>query len=340
MSNSAFTVTGTQSGSGGGGGGGTVTSLMFMNGIVSTPNPVVGVGSAMLDQTYTPSWAGTIILSGGSLLWSNSSNTYSVGFQAGTLSANTTWTLPEADGTDGQAMVTNGSKVLSFASPTAGAGNLTSFQVFTSGSAATYTPTAGTTAILVECLGGGGGSGGIAIAGATNYAASGGGGGGGYLRKWINASSLLSSYTYTVGLGGAAGTASVGAGNNGGAGGTTYFGTSLLIAGGGAGGSGALGTGTFNGAGGAGGTCSGGDINLVGGRGGSGNGNFIPGSCNLVYGGVGGGSQYGAPIFNTNPGTGQTNQGNGGVGNAGVGSSSYYNGNAGGSGLIIVWEFS
>lgn len=47
----------------------------------------------------------------------NSTNTNFVAFQPGTLAGNTTWTLPTADGTSGQAWITNGSGVLSFGTP-------------------------------------------------------------------------------------------------------------------------------------------------------------------------------------------------------------------------------
>src|SRR5580693_2617548 len=83
-------------------------------------------------------------------------------------------------------------------------GGLRSFQIFTSGSASTYTKPSNVTSILVECIGGGGGGGGATGgAGATSCAA--GGGAGGYCRLYI--ASASSTYTYTVGTGGAGGTA-------------------------------------------------------------------------------------------------------------------------------------
>lgn len=47
----------------------------------------------------------------------NANNTNYVGLKAGTLSTNTTYTLPTADGTSGQFLQTNGSGILSFATP-------------------------------------------------------------------------------------------------------------------------------------------------------------------------------------------------------------------------------
>jgi hypothetical protein len=50
----------------------------------------------------------------------NSAGTYFVALQAGTLSANTTWTLPITDSTGIQALVSNGSGILSWSSMTSG----------------------------------------------------------------------------------------------------------------------------------------------------------------------------------------------------------------------------
>lgn len=89
----------------------------------------------------------------------------------------------------------------------AAVGRLVSFQIFTTGTAATYTKPAGVTSILVECVGAGGGGGGIDSV-AAQISCAGGGAGGGYCRLWIAVAA--STYTYTVGAGGAGGVA----GNN------------------------------------------------------------------------------------------------------------------------------
>lgn len=70
-----------------------------------------------------------------------------------TVASNVTWTLPAADGTSNQAIVTDGSGILSFASLLTG-GNI---QTFTSGG--TYTPTAGKSCFIVIATGAGGGGG-------------------------------------------------------------------------------------------------------------------------------------------------------------------------------------
>lgn len=343
MSNSAFTVAGIQSG-GSGGGTGTVTSLTATNGVKTVSgSAITTTGTFETDPGYSPSWIGTTITSGGSLVWNNSSNTYSVGFQAGSLSATTLWTLPATDGSNGQAIVTNGSNVLSFASIAAGSG-LQSFTILTSGSG-TYTPGAGVAAILVECLGAGGGSGGVASTSSSQWAGSAGGSGGGYCRKWIPSGSLLSSYAYVVG---AAGTAGTSGNNQGGNGANTTFGSAFLTAGGGAGGGGGpaqVFTQTVGGqaTGSGGGIASGGDINFTGQTGGPA---FYPG---MAIGGYGGGSFYGnatIPVYSQffphggTGNTGLTNQGTGGTGSFNLGSQSAVGGVAGGSGIIIIWEFS
>src|SRR6185295_19006314 len=86
-----------------------------------------------------------------------------------------------------------------WANPLTGSGGLKSFQVFTSGTAQTYTKPANVTSILIEMVGGGGGGGG-ASSSATGGSAGGGGGGGGYIRSYI--ASAAGTYTYTVGASG------------------------------------------------------------------------------------------------------------------------------------------
>lgn len=218
--------------------------------------------------------------------------------------------------------------------PLTGAGGLKSFQIFTSGTAATYTRPAGITSILVEVIGGGGGGGG-ATGGVSTISCGAGGGAGGYARLFV--ASASATYTYTVGTGGNGGTA----GNNAGsAGGNTTFSASTLTGGGGSGGNGSAtvaitATSCIQGANG--GSGSNGNINTQG----------TPGGCGLMFTGAGssgyGGGGYfgggGIPI-NTSFGAG----GNGlsyGAGGSGASvttvSAAGGNGNAG---VIIVWEFS
>jgi len=124
-----------------------------------------------LDITIDPSGTGIFKIAGdtqlqaqGDLRFADSDSSNYVAFQgAGTISSNVTWTLPSADGSANQAIVTNGSGVLSFA--TAGAtltdnntdsgtnyfvfttstsGNFTAARVATTTRALTYQPSTGT----------------------------------------------------------------------------------------------------------------------------------------------------------------------------------------------------
>lgn len=244
------------------------------------------------------------------------------GYQHGTFmtfpntAATRTYTWPDATGT---------------IALTAGSGGLKSFQIFTSGSAATYTTPAGITSILIEVVGGGGGGGG-GTGGASTVSAGAGGGSGGYARLWV--ASAAASYTYTVGAAGTAGTSGGGAG---GTGGTTTFSASSLQATGGTGGSGmgaisnTIGSTAIAGVGGIG---SNGDVNSGGAPGIFGVaafGSAAPGAGgSSIYGGGGGTTGVAA-------GTAGRNYGSAGSGALVVGSN--LAGGAGSAGVIIVWEF-
>jgi len=200
-------------------------------------------------------------------------------------------------------------------------GQLKSFQVLTSGTAATYTRPAGVTQILVEAIGGGG-NGGTAIATAVTLSAGGGGGAGGYCRKFY--SSAASSYTYTVG----------------GAAANTTFDT--MTANGGTSAASVTGWAAGQiGASGAAGSASGGDFNEPG----------QPGANGFSAAGIGssagnGGSSYfggGAKGGSVPNGAGVNAVANSGAGGSGAVNNSgdtTHNGGNGGSGLIVVWEFS
>jgi hypothetical protein len=166
-------------------------------------------------------------------------------------------------------------------------------QVFTSGSAATYTPTSGTKFVKVTCTGGGGGGGGSDSDG-SGAGMGGGGEAGGTAIIWYDLTELGANAVYTIGALGAGGT--VGAAGTDGAD-TTFnpAGTGATITGaGGDGGDGVNGTTDFHeAAGGTGeGTATNGDINLTGG-GGSGGHSGVSGADPIAISGTGGASLWG-----------------------------------------------
>lgn len=108
------------------------------------------------------------------------------------------------------------------------AGRLINIQTFLT--TATYTPTAGTNAVIVEVQAPGGGGGGSAATGASQSSAGGGGGAGAYAR--VQLTSGFSGVTVTVPAGGAGGTAGA---NNGTAGSAASFGAVISCPGGAAG---------------------------------------------------------------------------------------------------------
>jgi hypothetical protein len=109
-------------------------------------------------------------------------------------------------------------------------GRLIGVQVFTS--SGTYTPSAGTTSVVIEVLGAGASGGATAATAAGQCAAGGGGGAGAYGKSRLTTG--FSGVAVTVGLGGAAPAAGANSGNNGG---SSSFG-SLLVCLGGTGGGG------------------------------------------------------------------------------------------------------
>ena len=207
----------------------------------------------------------------------------------------------------------------------------------------TYTPSAGTTSILVQMVGGGGGGGGAAISSNCGGDVGGGGGAGGYVEGIISA--LAPSYAVVIGAGGTAGAAT---GGNGGTGGNTTF--NGWTASGGVGGNGdANKTAAHQTLGGAGGAAAGGMMNFQGSSGSNGlelqdnantgycfSGAGAPtryGSGGAAVGGIVNGSIGGnSPIANTGAG------GSGAVANwACVVTSSP--GGAGAAGVVIIYEY-
>lgn len=211
----------------------------------------------------------------------------------------------------------------------------------TSGTAATYTPTAGTRAILVTALGGGGGGGGVDGQGGGTAAAAGGGGAGARVEHLIT--SVAATYTYTIGAAGNGGAAGANDGATGGA--TTFSGTGVsLTANGGVGGSGRTASSSAVAAGGgAGGAASGGTLNI---RGGTGFAGTVSGGLTTSQGtgasgvyGSGGAGEFVSGSTGGGSGSVATSYGAGGGGAACATVSANYAGGDGSGGLIIVEEF-
>ncbi len=215
---------------------------------------------------------------------------------------------------------------------TASFGGLKSFQIFTSGTAATYTKPGGITSILVEVVGGGGGGGG-STGGASTASIGAGGGAGGYARLWV--ASASGTYTYTVGAGGTAGASG---GSGGGTGGTTTFSASSLQATGGFGGNGMAAIGAASSSqsiGGPAGVGSNGNINVQGAPG-----SYGATTLGAVIPSFGGSSHYGGGAITTSLGAGSTAGNYGSGGSGGYSTTTSAAGGVGSAGLIIVWEFS
>lgn len=208
-------------------------------------------------------------------------------------------------------------------------------QVLTSGT--TYNPPAGCTAIRVRLWAAGGGGGGTTSV-AVSAAVGGGGASGGYAEKYYT--NPPASCTYAIGIAGTAGGAT---GANGGTGGDTTFtdGTTLVTAKGGLGGTGQTG-GTSNtpSLGGAvGGLSTNGDLNAAG----------TPGGMSFrISGTVGSSGPGGATSLGGNgaglvaQGAGNnafSNTGSGAGGGCTLNGGAAVAGGVGGSGVIIVEEY-
>lgn len=189
-------------------------------------------------------------------------------------------------------------------------------------------------------VGGGAGGGGVDGQGAATFAASGGGGAGAFSRSLLLASSIASSETVTVGIGGTGGT---GPGGSGATGGTSSFG-SLVSAVGGNGGVGLVGQAlqrtTLGGAGGA-GSLGVGDQTFSGGSGTAGM-SLGYTSNTQTLGGVGGDSFFaggGRPGLSPSTGINGGAPGAGGSGASVYATTTDYAGGGGADGIVIVREF-
>lgn len=211
-------------------------------------------------------------------------------------------------------------------------GRLLNVQVFTS--SGTYTPTAGTTSVLVEGCGGGGAGGSTGAAGASTCAAAGGGASANYFKTRMT--SGFSGVTVTIGAGGAPSAAGA---NNGGNGGTTSFGA--FAAGGGVGGTGNVaftpplmgGNGGQN----SGFTPVGNMVSFAGQTGGNG----MAFSASVPQAGAGGSSPLGAGGCSLSIGAvkAASGYGSGGCGAISLPSAAAAAGNAGMPGVVIVYEY-
>jgi hypothetical protein len=223
------------------------------------------------------------------------------------------------------------------AADVSGVGGMLGFVITTQFFAATgtYTPPSGLVAAIVEVVGGGG-SGGPVVGAASRYGGAGGGGSGGYSRSILTAAQIGASQPALVGAGGVATTT---AGQNG----TVSQLGPLVIALGGS--SGYSFDGSANlGARGLGAGIGTGTVALPGSAGQSG---FAGSGNTYIYGGSGGaimgGGVSGPPLSVSNNWTGTSalpNTGAGGVGAATNNFAANAAGGNGGSGWILVTEFS
>ncbi|MCD6034456.1 MAG: hypothetical protein K0R63_197 [Rickettsiales bacterium] len=212
-------------------------------------------------------------------------------------------------------------------------GRLLNVQVFTS--SGTYTPTPGTNSIIVEIVGGGGSGGGTAATGANASAAAGGAGGGSYAKSRYT--SGFAGVAITIGTGGAVPAAG---NNNGNFGGATNFGALMNAPGGAYGyGSPAYTTPGLGGPGGSGLLSTGG--NIINGRGTSGGLGFVL-AMNVMTGGRGGVSHFGAGPGPTlgSAGFPGTSYGSGGNGASSGASTAARAGGAGADGVAVIYEYS
>src|SRR5579859_6997376 len=248
-----------------------------------------------------------------------------------------------ATGASGTILTGNGVGVTpTFQTPaiSGGAFDQITVQVFTS--TGTYTPTSGMKYCTIEVQAGGGGGGGAAISGAATGAIGGAGGGGGYSRKTVTAATIGASQAVTVGATANGGTA----GNNAGTAGNTSSVGAIVSATGGGAGSGSAASQFANTNGAAGGVGSSGDFNIHGGAGNPSFQSFLPTIVQLVCGGNGGNSIFGAGGIGQTVTGGQsftgnagTTYGGGGAGGISTGNTAAAAGGNGAAGIVIITEY-
>jgi len=235
------------------------------------------------------------------------------------------------NGTAGEVLTSNGAG----SAPTFQGLSASKVVLVTTTGTTTYTPTAGTLALYVECIGAGGGGGG---ASGNNSQTAWGGGGGAGAYSAVYVASPAASYSVTVGTGGTAGTTS---GSTGGAGGDTTVGSTSICTGkGGGGGFGMIaGTALLVQAGGAGGQASGGvgDLTASGAPGTRG----IRLSSTVGGSGEGGSTMFGgggAAVVAASSGNPATSYGGGGGGGGSI-SNPGRTGGVGYQGIVRIIEY-
>jgi hypothetical protein len=207
----------------------------------------------------------------------------------------------------------------------------------------TWNKPAGALIVDVQVVGGGGGGGGVPDTSSSQASAAGGGGGGGYARSILDAASVGSTVSVTVGTGGAGGTGSGASANAGATGNTSQFG-SHCVASGGSGGSPGLQSGTTQAiGGGTPGIGTTGDVLLRGSDGGNG----VVISAAPAFTGTGGaagviGTQRRGPAVTASAASGTAGYAPGGGGGGAVGGTAAGGaqpGGAGADGTVIVTTY-
>lgn len=254
-----------------------------------------------IDLTLTPKGTGTVRTSGTGLRLNGATSGY-VGLKGAAVAGSTTYTLPAADGTNGQVLATNGSATLSWATASGGGALAKQTDVFALNNAGgTYTAPANTQWVKVTVVGGGGSGGGTTSQRGT------GGGGGGVCYKWL---AMTAGQTLAYFCGGIGATSTVSSG--------TLTITTISAGGGGAGTSTAYASSNTTGP--SGGAASGGDINIAGGTGGPSWGSStaaatqVGGKGGDATGWGSGGAPAGGGTANGVAGTGYGAGGGGGIG--------------------------
>lgn len=310
---------------------------------LSTMNYVIGAGAA---NAYTAAYAPAITTLNDGLVLSSTAvalNTGASTFSPNGLTAKPIVSLGQAALIGGELPVNSRFTVqysatldswilLSASGGNAQAGRLINVQVFSTAGTFTYTPTVGTTSVIVEVQGAGGAGGGAAATGAGAMSIGSGGTAGAYGKSRLT--SGFSGVNVTVGAGGVPVS-----GTSGGNGGLSSFGT-FITAPGGSGGTRigpttpGIGTGSAAGA-----ISTGGNmLNTTGSPGGI----AISASATLQFGGIGGASVLGGggTITSTGsiPGV-AVSPGSGGAGASQGASAAALAGGAGAPGIVIIWEY-